>query len=144
MRSVDGASLRHCVGECHSPTPQEPCTDAPRQQQTYQRRVEQRTDHRGFHLPVVVNDSTDGADVNGAVQYAPTAAAEAANPAGGRCNRQRNEQSEREKAHGDERALVNVFPDFVSIEKLVEPKISGEMQAGVEKGEEAEHSAKTD
>src|SRR5712664_4660625 len=82
MRSVDGASLRHCVGECHSPTPQEPFTDAPRQQQTYQRRVEQRPNHRGFHLPVVVNDSTDGADVDGAMQDPPAAAAETANPAG--------------------------------------------------------------
>src|SRR5258707_706369 len=44
-------------------------------------------DNGGFHQPIVVNHSTDRADVDGAMQDTPAATAEAANPAGGGCNR---------------------------------------------------------
>src|SRR4029077_9778043 len=130
-------------GKSRPPAPQEPFTDAPREQHTHQRRVEQRPNYRGFHQPVVVNDSAASADVNGAVQDAPAAAAETANPAGCGGDRKRNEQREREKAHGDEGALVNIFPDFVHVEEFVKHKVSCEMEAGVEKREEAEHAAET-
>ena len=91
-----------------------------------------------------MNDSTDCADVDRAMQDAPAAAAKAANPASRGRNRERNEQREREEAYGDEGALVDIFPDFVDVEKFVEPEVRGEMQAGVEEGEEAEHAAEAD
>ena len=78
------------------------------------------------------------------MQDAPAAPTEAANPAGRGRNRERNEQREREEAYRDERALVDVFPDFVDVEEFVEPEIGGEVQARVEKGEEAEHAAEAD
>jgi len=75
------------------------------------------------------------------MQDAPATAAEAADPVGGGCNRERNKQREREETHRDEGALVDVLPDFVDVEKFIEPEIGGEVQARVEKGEEAEHAA---
>src|SRR5258708_6809930 len=89
-----------------------------------------------------MNHAADRAEVNRAMQHLPAAAAEAANPACRGSNRQRNQQNESSKSHGDERALVNIFPDFGKVEDLVEQKIGGEVQAGVEKRKEPEHAAK--
>ena len=88
-----------------------------------------------------MNHATNGADVDGAMQDTPAAAAEAANPSGGRSDRQRNKQSKSEKAYSDERALVDVLPDFTKVEGLVKNEISGEVKAGVEEGVQTEHSA---
>src|SRR5258708_34591977 len=106
MGSVDGSSLRHRVGESRPTAPQKPLTHGPRQQQPHQRGVAQRTDHRGFHQPVVMNDSTDSAVVNGAAEHAPAAPAGAAYPAGGGSNRERNEQGKGATTTGDEVSVV--------------------------------------
>ncbi len=86
--------------------------------------------------------AADCAEVNGAVQHLPAAPAEAANPARRGSNRQRYQQNESGKSHGDEWALVHIFPDFGKVEELVEQKIGGEVQAGVEKRKQAKHAAK--
>src|SRR6202790_3033673 len=89
-----------------------------------------------------MNDAAHRADVDRAMQYLPTAAAEAANPSRRGGKRQRNQQNESGESHGDERAFVHVFPDFVCVENLVEPEIRGEVQASVKKRKEPEHAAK--
>ena len=78
------------------------------------------------------------------MEHLPAASAEAANPPGGGSKRERNQQNESGKAYGDERALVDVLPHCGEIEALVGAEVGEEVEAGVEKGEEAEHAAKTD
>src|SRR6266436_823982 len=78
------------------------------------------------------------------MEHLPALAAEATNPARRRSNRQRNQGHESRKAHGDERALVNVFPHSRNIEGLIGAKISEEVQGDVEKSEEAKHAAEAD
>src|SRR5260370_31663838 len=89
-----------------------------------------------------MNNAAARADVNRAMQHLPAAPTEAANPARRGSNRQRYQQNESGKSHGDERALVHIFPDFGKVEDLIEQKISGEVQAGVEKRKQAKHAAK--
>ena len=78
------------------------------------------------------------------MQLLPAAAAEAANPAGGGSDGKRNQQHERGEADGDITALGDVLPHLREIEKFIQPDVGGEVQARVEKGKQAEHTAETD
>jgi len=78
------------------------------------------------------------------MQYTPAPPAETANPACRRSNGQWNQEQKTEKPYCDERALGDIFPHGTQIERLIGAKIGEEVQADVEKGEEAEHAAETD
>ncbi len=91
-----------------------------------------------------MNHPGDRRKIDGAMQYLPAPPAEAANPACRRSNGQWNQEQETEKAYGDEWALGDIFPHGGKIQRLIEAKIGEEVQADVEKGEEAEHAAETD
>src|SRR5690348_1973383 len=136
-----GFLLRQRAGSGGGAAPLEPVDDAPQQQNADEESVLQRFAHVGFHEPVVVDDAGNRRDINEAVEHLPAAAAEAANPSGGGSERERNQQDEAEKADGDERTLVNVLPHGVEIERLIGAEIGEEVQAHVEKREEAEHAA---
>ena len=75
------------------------------------------------------------------MQRLPAFSAQTPNPSRSRRHRERNQQNERCEADCDELALRDINQHFVNIEKLVEPDVSQEMQAAVEKGVEPEHPA---
>jgi len=91
-----------------------------------------------------MNHAGNRRKINGAMQYPPAPPAETANPACRRSNGQWNQEQKTEKPYCDERALGDIFPHGTKIERLIEAKIGEEVQADVEKGEEAEHAAETD
>ncbi len=122
----------------------EPRAKTPCQQDRNHCRILQRFANIGFHEPVVVDYTSDGAEVDCAVEHLPAAAAEAANPAGCGGDGERNHEHKTGEADGDEGALGDVFQHFGPIEVAIEPEPSGEMQAGVEKREKAEHAAEAD
>ena len=88
--------------------------------------------------------SEQGADVDEAMQLLPAAAAEAANPTSRGSDGERNQQHKCGETHGDVTALGDILPHFREIEKLVQPNVGGEVQAGVEKRKQAEHAANAD
>jgi len=89
-----------------------------------------------------VNNSTHSADVDGAVEHLPAAAAEAADPAGGGSERERDQQHEGGETHGDIAALLNIFPHASQIERLVRPDVGEEVQTNIEESEQAQHATK--
>src|ERR1700745_3678437 len=91
-----------------------------------------------------MNHAGNHRKINGTMQYPPAPSAETANPACRRSNGQWNQEQETEKPHCDERSLGDIFPHGSKIERLIGAKIREEVQADVEKGEEAEHAAETD
>jgi hypothetical protein len=78
------------------------------------------------------------------MEHLPTLAADAANPACRGSNSQRNQGYECREAHGDERALGDIFPHGGEIEGLVGPEVSEEVEADVKESEETKHAAKAD
>ncbi len=98
----------------------------------------------GFDEPIVVDDTEDGAEIDGAVEQLPASAAEAADPSGGGGDGERDEEEEGGKADGDEAAFLDIVKHIVEIEEFIEPDIGGEVEAGVGESEEAEHAAETD
>src|SRR5579885_1832646 len=120
----------------------EPLHKAPKQENADEKSVLQRLAPVGLDEPVVVDDSGDGRDVDESMKNLPAATTEAANPAGGGSQRKRDQQDESEKADGDEGALIDVLPHVAEVEGLVGAKIREEVQADVEKREQAEHAAK--
>src|SRR5258705_10372737 len=82
--------------------------------------------------------------IKAAMEYPPAPPAETANPACCRSNGQGNQEQKTEKPYCDERALGDIFPHGTQIERLIGAKIGEEVQADVEKGEEAKHAAETD
>ena len=91
-----------------------------------------------------MDDSANGADVDGAVEHLPAAAAEAADPAGSGGERERDQQHEGGETHGDEAALLNVFPHASQVERLVRPDVGEEVQTDIEESEQAKHAAEAD
>ena len=91
-----------------------------------------------------MNHTTNGADVDEAMEHLPAASAESADPSSGGSEREWDQKNEGGETYGDERALVDVLPHGGEVEALVGAEIGEEMQAGVEEGEETEHAAKTD
>src|SRR5258708_37642432 len=78
------------------------------------------------------------------MEHLPPFAADAANPACRGSNRQRNQGYESREAHGDERALGDVFPHGGEIKRLVWPEVGEEVKAHVKESKETEHAAKAD
>lgn len=122
----------------------EPRDEAIEEQDGEDSGVGEWADDRGFYEPVVVDYAEGGAGIDEAMEGLPAFAAETADPARGRGERQRNEQQERGETHGDEAALQHVFPNFRHVEKLIENQPCTEVQASIKEGEEAEHAAKAD
>ena len=91
-----------------------------------------------------MNDAENGGGVNGAMKLLPALAAQAANPARSRSNRQRDEQHESRKADRNVAALGDVFPHRRKIEGLVGTDVGEEVQARVKKSEKAEHTTEAD
>src|ERR1700752_4419652 len=91
-----------------------------------------------------MNDAGNRRKINGTMQYPPAPSAETPNPACRRSNGQWNQEQKTEKPCCDERALSDIFPHGTQIERLIGAEIGEEVQADVEKGEEAEHAAETD
>src|SRR5258708_34782740 len=91
-----------------------------------------------------MNPAANRTKKKGAVHYPPAPPAETANPACRRSNGQWNQEQKTEKPYCDERALGDIFPHGTKIERLIGGKIGEEVQADVEKGEEANHAAETD
>src|SRR5215467_1593142 len=90
-----------------------------------------------------MDHSANRGEINGAMEHLPALSTEAADPACRGSNCQWQQQQKTQKAHGDERALGDIFPDCGEIKGLIEDQISQEVDAQVGKSEEAEHAAKT-
>src|SRR5258706_14202760 len=90
-----------------------------------------------------MDHAAEGDEVNQPVQLTPRPAGPPPHAAGGR-EREREQQDEAREADRDERALGDVLPYPRKIEKLVEPDVRREVEAGVEKSEQAEHAAELD
>lgn len=97
----------------------------------------------GFHKPIIMDDAAKSRDINEAMKHLPALAAEAANPVFRGSEREGNQQNETEKANGNEGAFVDVFPHAAKVKGLVGAEIGKEVEADVEKGEQAEHAAET-
>src|SRR5260370_42348483 len=76
------------------------------------------------------------------MEHLPAFAADAANPACRRSNRQRNQGYESREAYGDERALRDVSPHGGEIERLVWPEVGEKVQTDIEDREESAQAAK--
>src|SRR5262249_8455271 len=85
----------------------------------------------------------DRGDVNETVQRLPALAAQPADPARGRGERQRDEENKPQEANGDELALGDVGKHLVHVEKFVQPDIGQEMQAPIKKCEQPQHAPKS-
>ena len=91
-----------------------------------------------------MNHAGNRRKINGTMQYTPAPPAETPNPACRRSSGQWNQEQKTEKPYCDERSLGDIFPHGTQIERLIGAKIGEEVQADVEKGEEAEHATETD
>src|ERR1700676_5386648 len=87
-----------------------------------------------------MNDASANADVNQPVQHIPTPPAEPPDHSAGGSYCERNHEHECCEAHGDERTFVNVIDHRVNIKTRIDPDPGRKVQAGVEKGEKAEHA----
>src|SRR5579864_6652851 len=83
--AADGACCLRIVAAAVAPR-----ADSPGKQDCNDCGVLQRFANIGFHKPVVVDYSSDGAQVDCAMEHLPAAAAEAANPASCRGDGERN------------------------------------------------------
>src|SRR5580692_4905844 len=90
-----------------------------------------------------MNHATDRGYVHGAMQSLPTLTTEATDPAFGGCDGWWNQQNKSSETHGDVPALLHILPHAGEIKGLVGPDVRKEVQADIEKSEEAEHAAKT-
>jgi hypothetical protein len=89
--------------------------------------------------PVEVDRPEDPREVDEAVQPFPAGKAEAPDGSLGRGQGQRDEGEERGESHHDEGTLGHVLEHGGKIEELIDPEIKGEVERGVEEGEEPEH-----
>lgn len=121
----------------------EPEAEAPEQQDGEDGGVLQRLAHVGLHEPIIMNDAESSGDVDRAMENPPAFAAEAANPAGSGCDGKRNQEHESGEADRDVAAPEDVGPHVVEIEEAIEADPRGEVEAGVEKSEKAQHAAET-
>jgi predicted nuclease with RNAse H fold len=96
----------------------------------------------GFDEPIVVNDAANCRNVDEAMKQLPTLAAEATNPVFRGSEGEWNQQEETEKADGNERALVDVFPHAAKVKGLIGTEIGKEVEADIEEGEKSEHATK--
>src|SRR5580704_608865 len=87
-----------------------------------------------------MNDPGTNADVNQPVQYVPAPPTEPPDHSAGGSYCERNHEHECRASHGDERPLVNVGDHGMNIETRIDPDPCRKVQAGVEKGEKAEHA----
>ena len=74
-----------------------------------------------------MNNSSNGAEVNQAMQGLPALPAQSTNPARGGSDRQGNQQHECEKSNRDVLSLENVGKDFMSIKKLIHAQVHREV-----------------
>jgi hypothetical protein len=95
-----------------------------------------------LHQPVEVHHSAKRADVNEPMKRLPAFPPEAAYPTFRGRQRKRNQKNESQKAHGDEGAFRNIFPDACQIEGLIRSDVREEVKTNVSESEEAEHAAK--
>jgi len=92
--------------------------------------------------PPVVNNAGRCAQVDELMQTLPAPAAKTADPAGSRCDCQRDEQEKAGESDSDEFALGDIGRHCVDVKKFVQPDVSKKMQHCVEKSEQAKHPAK--
>ena len=92
-----------------------------------------------LHQPPVVDDAEDGDRVDEECSCCQAFRRDAGSSRGSTWP-ERDQKQERAEAEGDERSLDHVLDDRAEIEELVERKVRGEVQAGVEEGEQAQHA----
>src|SRR5262245_64568419 len=91
-----------------------------------------------------MNHARDRRDVSQLVQTIPPPTAQTFDHLVGRSDRQRNQDEKREHPEKDERPLERVFDDGAELERLVEPRVSQQVQAAVEEREQTERPPELD
>src|SRR5262249_62420388 len=110
-----------------------PARGSVRQQTRQDETVGQWTPQVGFYQPDEMDNAGGGAEVDQTVQLLPASSTQAAYPACGRRQSQRQHQRPRSHSGGNELAFGDVMQHLLDVEKLVEPDKSHQMQAAVEK-----------
>src|SRR5215472_12457365 len=119
----EGLSTNGLLNCCRTrvQAPSDPEEDAVDDQQQEHGAVSQWTPQISFDQPDKVDHACSSTEIDQSMQLLPALATQAANPAGGRCERQRKHQHEGCHSGGDEAALGEVVQHFVDIKKLVQP-----------------------
>src|SRR5215469_13300261 len=88
-----------------------------------------------------MNHARDRAEINGAVEKLPAPPSEAADPSCRRSYRQRDQKHEPSEAYGDVRSFCHILKHIRPTQAPIYSRPCGEMQAGIEKCEESQHTA---
>ena len=86
-----------------------------------------------------MDHSTNSCQIDKTVKLLPATSAEPSNHSAGGGERQWNEQNKAYKSHGDKGTLDHISHHLHEFKELIQPDVGDKMQAGVKKGEQAQH-----